>query len=123
MICYLKINNSELNRSFSIVVSDNKIRLKTWFKPPVQLDKQNDYEIALINLETYDSYPNLDKSNIWFTNLPYLDPLWFDITIPEGSYHVENINEFVQRKMRENEEYDKANDKNYLLKYLLIPSH
>ena len=46
-------NNTEPKRSFSIVVSDNKTRLKTWFKPPIQLDKKKDYEIALINLETY----------------------------------------------------------------------
>ena len=47
------INNTEPKRSFSIVVSDNKTRLKTWFKPPIELDKKKDYEIALMNLETY----------------------------------------------------------------------
>ena len=31
--------------------------------------------------------------------------------IPEGSYHVEDINEFIQREMRKNGHYDKANDK------------
>ena len=36
---------------------------------------------------------------------------WFDIIIPEGSYHVEDINEFIQREMRKNCHYDKANDK------------
>ena len=46
-------NNTEPTISFSIVVSDNKTRFKTWFKPPIQLDKKRDYEIALINLETY----------------------------------------------------------------------
>ena len=30
--------------------------------------------------------------------------------IPEGSYHVEDINEFIQREMRKNDHYDKAND-------------
>ena len=32
-------NNTEPKRSFSIVVSDSKTRFKTWFKPPIQLDK------------------------------------------------------------------------------------
>ena len=45
------INNTKPKRSFSIVVSDNKTRFKTWFKP-IQLDKKKDYEIALINLAT-----------------------------------------------------------------------
>ena len=34
------VNNTEPKRSFSIVVSDNNTRFKTWFKPPVQLDKK-----------------------------------------------------------------------------------
>ena len=33
------VNNTEPKRSFSIVVSDNKTRFKTWLKPPIQLDK------------------------------------------------------------------------------------
>ena len=37
------VNNTESKRSFSIVVSDNKTILKTWFKPPIQLDKKKDY--------------------------------------------------------------------------------
>ena len=41
------VNNTELKRSFSIVVSENKTRFKTWFKPLIQLDKKKDYEIAL----------------------------------------------------------------------------
>ena len=47
------VHNTEPKRSFSIVVSDNK----TWFKPPIQVEKKKDYEIALTNLETYYSFP------------------------------------------------------------------
>ena len=57
------VNNTEPKRSFSIVVNDNKTRFKTWFKPPIQLNKNNDCEIALINMETYYSVPNIDISN------------------------------------------------------------
>ena len=28
-------NNTEANRSFSVVVSDDKTRFKTWFKSPI----------------------------------------------------------------------------------------
>ena len=105
------VNNTEPKRSFSIVVSDNKTRFKTWFKPPIEVYKKKDYEIALINLETYYSFPNIDRSINCFTYSPNLDQLWFDIIIPEGSYHVEDINEFIQREMRNNCDYDKANDK------------
>ena len=70
-----------------------------------------DYEISLINLETF---PNIDESNNCFCYSPNLDPLWFDIIIPEGSYHVEDTNKFIQREMRKNSHYDKANDKCYI---------
>ena len=105
------VNNTEPKRSVSIVVSDNKTRFKIWFKPPYQLVKKNDYEIELINMETYYSFQNIDKSNNCFTYSPNLVPLWLGIIIPEGSYHVEDINEFIQRQMRKNGHYDKANDK------------
>ena len=77
----------------------------------MQLDKKKNYEIALINLEKYYSFPNIDRSNNCFIYSPNLNPLWFDIIIPEGSYHFEDINEFIQQEMRKNCHYDKANDK------------
>ena len=64
------VNNTEPKRSFSIAVSDTKTRFKTWFKPPIQLDNNKDYEIALINLETYYSFPNIDRSNNCFSYSP-----------------------------------------------------
>ena len=100
------VNNTETKRSFSIVVSDNKTRFKTWFKPPIQLDKKKDDEIALCNLEKYYSFPNIDRSNNCFSYSPGTNAPWFDNIIPECSYHVEDINEFIQREMRKNDHYD-----------------
>ena len=105
------VNKTETMRSFSIVVSENKTRFKTLFEQSIQLDKKKDYEIALINLETYYSFTNIDISNNCFTYTPGGNALWYNIIIPEGSYHVEDINEFIQREMRKNGHYDKANDK------------
>ena len=94
------LNNTEPKRSFSVVASDNMIRIKTWFKLPIQLYQKKDYEIALINLEKYYSFPNTDRSNYCFSYSSGAITSWFDITIPEGSYHVADINEFIQREMR-----------------------
>ena len=90
------VNITEPNRSFSIVVSDNKTRFKTWFKLPIQLDKKKDYEIELINLESYYSFRNIDNSNNCFTHTPGANALWYNIIIPERNYRVEDINEFIQ---------------------------
>ena len=105
------VNNTEAKRSFSVVVNYNRTRSKTWFKLPIQLDKKEDYEIALINLKMYYSFQNIDTSNNCSVYSPNLVSLWFDIIIPEGSYHDEDINEFTQREMRKNGHYDKVNVK------------
>ena len=57
------VNNTDPKRSFSVVVSHNQTRFRTWLKPPIQLDKKKDYEIVLINLEPYYSFTNIDRSN------------------------------------------------------------
>ena len=60
------VNNTEPKRSFSVVVSDNKTRFKTRFKPTIHLDKKKDYETEFINLETYYSFPNIDREKQLF---------------------------------------------------------
>ena len=69
------VNNTEPKRSFSFLVSDIKTRFKTWFKPPIQLDKKKDYEIALINLETYYSFSDIDRSNNCFSYSPHANTM------------------------------------------------
>ena len=101
------VNNTESKISFSILESDTKTSFKTWFKPQIQLDKKKDHEIALINLETYFSFPNIDRSNNCFSYSPSASASWLDIIIPEGSYHVEDVNEFIYRQMRKNGDYYK----------------
>ena len=81
---------------------------------PIQLDKKKDYEIALINLETYYLFPNIGRSNNCFSYSPGANTPWFDIIIPEGSCHVEDINEFIQREMRKNNHYYQTSDKVYI---------
>ena len=83
------------------------------FKQPIQLDKKKDYEIALINLETYYSFSNIDRSNNCFSYSPGVNTPWFGIVSHEGSYHVEDINEFIQREVRKNNHYDQTSDKVY----------
>ena len=48
--------------SFQIIVSDNKLKCKTRLNRTLQLDKDKEYEIALVNLETYYSFPNFDET-------------------------------------------------------------
>jgi len=87
---------------FQIVVSDNKTRFTTQFNPHIQLKKNKGYEIALANLETYYSFPNITEENYRFMYSPDEGLTWFVIFIPEGSYDMEDINKVIEQKITKN---------------------
>jgi len=62
--------NTSPNASTQIVVSDNSTKIKTTFNPPIELDKNRKYEMALVNLETYYSFPNIHGENNVFRYSP-----------------------------------------------------
>ena len=66
-----RTSKTEPKESFQIVVSDNK----TKFNPHIQLKTGKKYEIALVNLETYYSFPNVDDTNNHFSYSPDGDKL------------------------------------------------
>ena len=55
--------NTEPKESFSILLSKTSSQIRTKFNPLIQLDNSKRYEIALVNLQTYNSFPNFDSSN------------------------------------------------------------
>ena len=106
--------NTEPKNSLQIVVSNNKTQFKTRFNPPIQLNKEKKYEIALVNLETYYSFPNIDATNNYFRYSPDSGATWTDIYIPEGSYDITDINDTIQQKMAQNGHYDSSNEHYYI---------
>jgi len=80
-------------------VSDNKTRFTTQFIPHIQLKKNKGYEIALVSLETYYSFPNITEENCGFMYSPDEGRTWFVIFVPEGSYDIEDINKVIQQKI------------------------
>lgn len=108
------VENTKAKRSFQIIVSNEKTRFKTRFNPPIQLDKSKLYEIALVNLETYYSFPNIDVTNNLLRYSPDRGSNWFDILLPEGSYDIFDLNNTMQQKMRQNGHYDSINDDYYI---------
>ena len=108
------VQNTKPKSSLQIIVSNNKTRFRTRFNPPIQLDKNKQYEIALVNLETYYSFPNIDTSNNYFRYSPDDGDTWFEMCIPEGSYDIIDINDTIQQNMRQNGHYDPTNEEYYI---------
>ena len=57
------VKNTEHKTSFQIIVSDNKSKFTTILNPRLELDRDKEYETALVNLKTYYSFPNIDETN------------------------------------------------------------
>lgn len=66
--------------------------------------------MALLNLETYYSFPNIDSTNNNFKYSPDGGSNWFTVTIPEGSYEIRDIDAAIKQQMKTNGHYDSQND-------------
>ena len=106
--------NTEHKTSFQIIVSDNKSSFNTRFNRMLQLDRDKEYEIALVNLETYYSFPNIDETNNVFVYSPDNGNSWVKIKIPVGRYEIDDINNTIQHKMEKRGHHDPINDDYYI---------
>ena len=86
--------------SYTFVISNCSgkcSKITTKFNPPLQLDKNKQYEMALVNLETYWSFPNISKKNNLFKFSDARNT--HTIFIPKGAYELSQINDYIQSKM------------------------
>ena len=86
--------------SISLILDSNSTDFRINYSPPIELKKDKEYEIALVNLETYYSFPNIDKTNNIFRYSIDKGTKWFEIEIPEGSYELKQINNEIFRIMK-----------------------
>jgi len=113
--------NTSLKTSTQIVVSENSTKIKTTFNPPLELDRTRKYEMALVNLETYYSFPNLSDENNIFRYSPCFIEVgrgdegdstrqrqWVEVQISEGSYDLIDIAETIRISMKRNGHNDES---------------
>ena len=79
------------------------------------MDRDKVYEIALVNLETYYSFPNIDETNNVFVYSPDNGNSWVKVKIPEGSYEIDDINNTIQHEMETRGHYDSINEDYYII--------
>ena len=108
------VKNTTHKTSLQIIVSDNKSSFNTRFAPKLELDRDKVYEIALVNLETYYSFPNIDETNNVFVYSPDNGNSWVKIKIPEGSYEIDDINNTIKHEMEKRGHHDSINEDYYI---------
>ena len=78
------------------------------------MERDKEYKIALVNLKTYYSFPNIDESNNVFVYSPDNGNSWEKIKIPEGSYEIDDINNTIRHEMEKRGHYDLINEDTYI---------
>ena len=108
------VKNTDHKTSFQIIVSGNKSSFNTRLNPKIELDRDKLYEIALVNLETYYCFPNIDETNNVFVYSTDNGNSWEKIKIPVGSYEIDDLNNTIQFEMEKRGHYDEINNEYYI---------
>ena len=106
--------NTAHKTSFQVIVSGDKSNFNTLFNPKIELEKEKVYEIALVNLETYYSFPNIDDSNNIFVYSHDQGQTWTKIKIPIGSYEIDDINNYLRFEMQRIGHYYEVNNEPFI---------
>ena len=98
----------------SLILTSNKTDFVTSFPSPLMLE--GDHELALVNLETYNSIPNVIKDvTDSFTYSPDAGKTWIKIVVPTGSYELDEIVTYIYGKLKENNHWNDAENTSYIL--------
>ena len=79
--------------SFTLVVSDSTANTQTTFNPALYLQANRNYELAMVNLETYYSFANIREgdNNSFKWNVDE-GKTWTTLHVPTGCYELKAIN-------------------------------
>ena len=83
--------------SSTVVVSGGRANVQTFFTPPIYLKSGRDYELAMVNLETYYSFANIRADN---NSLKWSGDgcrTWTVLHIPTGCYELKAKNAEITR--------------------------
>lgn len=84
--------------SYTFTFSARESILSTKIYPPIILADNENYVMGLIDFMTFNTIPNIDQTNNKFHIGKY------DITLPDGTYEVQDIERFLQNFLNEKEE-------------------
>lgn len=98
-----------MSSSSSIVLSSNTTNFTTVFSTPLLTD--GNWELALVNLETYHSFPNVEAIvSDTFRYSHNNGREWTKIVIPEGSYELEEIEKYILGELKKRRHWDAVAD-------------
>ena len=94
------VKHGEPKPSFNIIVIANTAKLQIVLHPPLVFTadgSSSHYEMALVELETYYSFPNIKPTNNCMNISIDKGVAWKSIKIPIGCYEIKAINKLLPR--------------------------
>ena len=91
--------------------SGHDATIVTTFNPPLIFPSTCHYEMALIRLETYYSFANIDATNNHISITIDGGLTWLDIKLQIGCYEIKAINSELQRIIAEKADIDVVEEK------------
>ena len=98
------IKNTGPKEQQTFNVSINKSEFTTVFNPTLVLDSDKQYEMALMNLQTWYSFQNISSDNNILKYIDMKTDTTKKIEIPPGSYEIQGLNREILRQLSANED-------------------
>lgn len=130
--------------SITVTLCGNQSVLEAEYFPPIELNPKYEYECGLVDFQAFHCIPNIDEINNQFCygiqlsedSLRDMEPEKLDgifqmngifyqrecITIPTGSYEIDEISEYIRLKLGSSAQFDLHVNKN-TLKCQLLCNH
>jgi hypothetical protein len=97
----LTARNTRPKYSFQLILSGIKSEFTIRNEASIKLDRDSRYEVALVNIETYYSFANVDVTNNLLRYSADDGRTWHDTLVPEGSYKIDNISKTTVYYMKQ----------------------
>lgn len=91
--------------SFTFMLTGKESELICYFNPPIYLDEREEYEMALLNFETFNSIPNVDETNNLF-HYKSESGEYKQVEIPVGIYDVDDILQFINSSLESDSQHE-----------------
>ena len=95
--------STRAKNSQTLVVTGPGSTIVTTYEQPIKLNRNREYKLALLNLETYYSFPNIDLTNNKLNFRKKDTGEWETVEISTGCYEIKAINREITRQVKSND--------------------
>lgn len=88
----------------TLILSSNTTDFTTYYSTPIKLGLNKEYEVALVNLSTYNSIPNITSKNNIFKYSTDKGQTWKIVKLPQDAYEYIHIQDEIHRQMHDDKE-------------------